>query len=290
MVSFEEKTLADLSAEVSTLGVGATLDVLSSGHENLLARGLLSSDREPLAAENYLFYPTSLLWAEMQTYAWALSDLSEQEKVAERQLHLHSSSGNWLEVWGEQYFGIRRYTGEADESYARRIVGELLRPNQNNVALEKILKDSMDIDATLLDAWDYRDDLEPELQSQAPGYFLLDMSVPGSLSPEEAQKHIDRAKDLIRRYKAAGTDFFEYALRNLEQIEDTLTAEEVVALAISASLADSFEPGPIRAGEGWRVGTPGLVVGENDAIKEQVLVRKIEVSSGAMTEEALFGG
>jgi hypothetical protein len=69
-----------------------------------------------------------------------------------------------------------------------------------------------------------------------------------------------------------------------------LTVSETIALVITATIAESFEDGAIFVDGSWRVGTPGLLVGTNDALKEQILVQKIVVATGLPESSELIGG
>lgn len=46
-----------------------------------------------------------------------------------------TADGTWLDFQGS-FYGVPRLLGEVDETYARRIIAEVLRPKGNNVALE----------------------------------------------------------------------------------------------------------------------------------------------------------
>jgi hypothetical protein len=167
---------------------------------------------------------------------------------------------------------------------------EVVRPNQNNRALEIILRDSLGIDATILNAWPNRDDLPAEDQAKAPGHFLLDMSIANEMDPQEAQELIDLAKAVVRRHRAGGTDFLSTVLRKLVQTTENQVMAETIAMLLTATFEESFQTGPIYCGAAWYCGTPGLFSGNNDAIKEQVAVRVLDATDDSITDQYLYGG
>lgn len=254
-----------------------------------LARGI-----SPLteSAENgviTLSYPTSQLYQEMQTNAWALEGQEAQIASAEKQLYMDSAEGAWLDYWCDSFFGIPRFSGESDEQYITRVKHEIIRATQNNTALAIIVKESIGVTIKLIDAVPHVAELPPEEQANAPGRFILDMSIPNELSPADAQILIDRIKDIVRRYKAAGTDFID-ALRKLCAIAETASPKETHLLTVTHTTYETPVAGPIRVGAGWRVGTPGLCVGNNTAIKEQLFVKKILAADSSTESFGLYGG
>jgi hypothetical protein len=100
---------------------------------------------------------------------------------------------------------------------------------------------------------------------------------------------MDACKDVVRRYKAAGTDFID-ALRKLLRPADTAYATESANLTVTATCNDTPIAGPIYVGAGWRVGAAGLKVGTNNAIVEQVYVEKILESNSTVESLQLAGG
>lgn len=245
-----------------------------------LARGLVEAKVEGAQAD--LDYPTSLLYQEMQVYAGAMDEQRKSRELAQAQVFMDRSSGEWLDYWGREFFGSPRYNGESDDDYVVRIAAEAIRANQNNVALEMIVKDALGVDVEIRDAYPNRSELPPEDQDRSPGYFLADMAIPNELSAEDAQALIDQIKDIVRRYKAGGTDFMDTVLRKLVQsIEDQAMAE-ALSTVITATINDSFQDGPVKFGGAWKFGAPGLKFGTNDAIKEQVLVTVLNASDDSV--------
>lgn len=311
-IDLSSGTVQDVADTLNAQGFEATV----LGQEDLLARGLLSSGEirtdGAIAATSLtgseltdlsgntltllstksvlVHYPTSPLWNEMSTYGWELDDQVERLKNAEGQLYLDTAEDKWLELWGNKYLGTPRLIGESDAAYAARIVQELLRPNQNNVALELILRDAMGVDANIIDAWPNKDDLPVEQQPGARGRFLLDLAIDNSLTTEEADALIENCKAVIRRHKAAGTDFLETVLRKLVQLTENVSTTETMTATITATYSETFLPGGVRCGAAWRCGCPGLVVGTNDAIKEQIRVMVLNSGDSSLASQTIYGG
>lgn len=311
-INLASGTVQDVADDLVAQGFNAT--VLGQG--GLLARGLLASgevrtegdvaattltgsELTDLSGDTLtllstkavlVHYPTSPLWTELSTYGWELDDQTERLKNAEGQLYLDTAEDKWLELWGNKYLGTPRVAGESDAAYATRIVQELLRPNQNNVALELILRDAMGVNATIIDAWPNKDDLPVEQQSGARGRFLLDLAIDNNLTTQEANALIENCKAVIRRHKAAGTDFLETVLRKMVQLTETVATSEAFTATITAAFNETYLPGGVRCGAAWRCGCPGLVSGTNDAIKEQIRVMVLNAGDNSLASQTLYGG
>lgn len=284
-------TVSDLVATLNTIpGVAATLGTEDVG--TLMARGLVegSAILAEKAATVAMFYPTSQLWSEMRPVGWSFDQQAERLNLVERQMYLDTATGDWLKYWGASFFGVEPYPGETDENYGIRIINEVIRPNQNNVALELILQQAMGVAATIRDAYPLRDQIAVEDQAKTPGHFLLDLQIPNDLSPTEANELLERCKTLVRKYKASGTDFFQTVLSQVVARIEEMTVEEVMAALLTATVSESPQPGKIRVGAGWRVGTPGLKVGTNDAIKEQIFVRTLNAADSSLAQANIYGG
>lgn len=267
-----------------------TATLIKAEYGELLSRAILEDDWRLLTDDNKLYFTTNEIWQEMQSYAYILDEQWGRIKLAEKQLYLLESTEQWLDYWGEYFFGVKRFDNEDDAAYSVRIINEIIKPDQNNVALEIILEASIGLAAVIRDAWPNRAELDPADQDKTPGYFLLDLPIPNDLSVPEAEQLIANAQDIVRRHKSSGTDFFFTILRKVIQQEESLTTTEAVIVTITASIAESFIDGAIYVDGSWRVGTPGLLVGTNDALKEQVLVQKIVVATGLPESSELIGG
>jgi hypothetical protein len=264
--------------------------IVAGDYSERSARAILDDASHSPDSDPYLYYPENPLWHELATYGWELDDQARRLKTAEDQLYFDKAEGKWLDLWGKSYFGVPRLRNETDEQYGQRVIYEILRANQNNKALEIIVRDAIGVDVTILDAWPVRADLEPHLQTRAAGHFLLEMGIPNEMPPEEAILLIEKVKGVVRRHKAVGTDFFESVLRKLERPDDVVTTSEILAVLIATAFSEALQPGPIYCGAAWRCGTPGLKCGTNDAMKEQVYIAKILAADSTTESAALYGG
>lgn len=283
-VDISQITLSQLVDAINALpDFSATL--LRADMGSFLARGVL--EEVECDVPGVLRYPTSILWTEMQTYGWALDEQATLLGLAEDQLSMDTAAEDWLDHWARDWFGVERMEGEADEAYAQRAIYEVIRPRANNIALSSIIKDAFGVDARLIDALPVAGSLSDP--AQAPCHFLLEMSIPNDLSAAEAQALIDAIKALVRRYKAAGTDFLDGVIEKLNKILESVTVSDAgFQIEATVTLSETLLPGPIRYGDGWVYGTPGLLYGDNDPIKEQIVVQTLD-TGGATLSTALYG-
>lgn len=247
-------------------------------------------DAPTVAASTFdIYYPQSILYKEFQVYSWELDDQASRIKSLNNDLYMHSATDTWLEYWLNDHFNIPRYQSETDAEYFTRAKYEIIALKVNNKALENLVFNALGVKVRILDAYPLRSELTPQDQPSAAGRFVLDMSIPNALSTADAQELIDRVKAIVRKYRAAGTDFIN-ALRKYEApLETQPTAESMTATIGMPDIEEGPRPGLIYVGAGWRVGTPGLVVGTNDGIKEQILVKKLN-SDGTLAAQYLYGG
>lgn len=281
-------TLNDLVGNINGLNADVVATLLPGVDGTLLAKGLHSTADQIATDEGsvLLSYPTSLLYKEAQVYSWALADQLAQCQAAERQLYMNSAEDDWLDFWGNIYFDVPRYANEPDANYVVRIKNELFRATQNNIALAQIVKDALGMDVKIRDAMPNLSEIEPAQQANAPGRFLLDMGLPANMSDADATVLVGRIKDLIRKYKAAGTDFLDVPLRKLSQPTEQMNITESVAIGITAGINETFIPGAIKVGAGWRTGLLGLLVG-GKTLREQVNIKVLLASDNSLVSQQL---
>lgn len=229
-------------------------------------------------------YPESLLYHEMQVYARLLTEQSARLQEACEQVYMLKADGAWLDYWCRDYFGILRYTGESDSDYRQRVVHELLRPVANNKAMEAIVLETLGVRCKITDAQPVTSNADDA------GRFFVDVTLDNSLSEAEKTALIDKAYNIVNRYKAAGTAIVaKYTDNNL--MTEFVTVGEIYELLAGLTLEEAaYAPGKLMAGAGWRAGTPGLKAGTNNALLEQVHVRTIRVADDVVEASALYGG
>lgn len=95
---------------------------------------------------------TSILWALLAGYAAELRIAEAQVKQALRQMVLHQSELEWLDLWGTLY-GVPRNDGEQDAAYGPRIIREVLRLRVSGHGIEKAIHDETGADVRIEEPW-----------------------------------------------------------------------------------------------------------------------------------------
>lgn len=95
---------------------------------------------------------TSILWALLASYSGELRMAGAQVKQALRQMVLHQSELEWLDLWGTLY-GVPRKDGELDAAYGPRIVREVLRLRVNAHGIEAAILDETGADVRIEEPW-----------------------------------------------------------------------------------------------------------------------------------------
>lgn len=210
-ISKADRTILQLATEISaTTPVTAT--PTSSEYSPLLAKGILASAQQEISANNKLYMPSSVFFSEMLTYAWALEQQSSRINDAEKQLYLHSVDDDWLDVWGDGYFGISR-GGLADEEYRDLVIASIKAGSCNNTAMANAIRALSGIsDAEIIDA-----KADTEMYSGAllydatsrydgaeqPAQFECVAKLPGSQIPLKTIEQYIRS--VVNKSRAAGT-------------------------------------------------------------------------------------
>lgn len=273
-----------------------------------LARGIMDRPSALIAADNILWYPTSLLWAELEAYAWALDDQAMRLAVAEEQAYPTQASGEWLDEWGHRYFGIPRERGESDDEYRIRFRNEILRPVANNRALELIVEDALGVGADIADAaafaghdpanltygagWFYgtpgvrygEHPFFPGLPDDLYGQLLVGLRVDATLPPEKVGELRQRAREIVERYKAAGTRILESITFN--QFErSAFGLREDMAIEVDGAFEDTLlARAPTYGLVGLVYGTEDIVYGMS-GLREAIHVLVIDATDDSTVEE-----
>lgn len=285
----ETTTVAQVVEQLNSYGI-ITATIINPEVSSKLAKAILPDTI--VASENsYIQYPTSLLWQEMQVVEIALDEQRERISAAERQMYLHSADSNWLDIWASYHFGIERNRDEADAQYLQRALKELLQPNQNNIALEQIVSDVYGVSVKIRDAVPFASELPPPYTADdARNRFLLDMAIPADTAAEDAETLITRIKALVRKHKAAGTDFAEVPLRKHHNPDENIAVSESYKTSISISnINETLIGTALKYGAGWKYGTTGLKYGNTSPIKEQAVITVLNTSNVAV-QQHLIGG
>ena len=214
-------TLSDLVTAINGVA-GCSASLIGQGTTDILARGIFE---DSVDIPGRLVYPQSVLWSEMQTLGWALDDYAITPVAdAEKQLYLSSAEDVWLDFWGG-YFRIKRLLGEADNVYARRIIHDIISPNQNNLAMEILVEETMTgFDCQILDSAVNRLDFYHNGRFARNGtrrrcggmygeytFFrvIAELTLEGNTP---ITLDVNKVRDIVLRNKAAGTqiEFIDY--------------------------------------------------------------------------------
>ena len=144
-------TIRTLLEHLATLPGITVISRVSTEQFGLSAGALMdqSGDQASSNGDQVLAF-TSLLWAYLEAMAVELREARRQIDEALLQMSAKTAEAEWLDEWGG-YFGFPRKDGEADASYSKRIVEEILRPRGNNKAIEIGLRDVFGQDCEVID-------------------------------------------------------------------------------------------------------------------------------------------
>lgn len=195
---------------------------------------------------------TSLLWSYLAAMASELGEMRRQVANMLLQLSTTTGEGVWLDVIGD-YYGVRRFPGEADLAYGPRIIAETLRPRSNNVALEAAIEIYTGQVADVVDVTLYgaafprrnaaitRNSAYNHDSGAEPLYGLFDISYAYDLlngpSLDDFQSQL---RDVIGRLRAAGTHLRALALRGSEIGDDASVGTDVMVAAAATEIADTI--------------------------------------------------
>lgn len=113
---------------------------------------ITSGDLPLFAQETDSVYAyTSLLCVLIDSVSSELSSAKYEMVAALDQMSTVTADGEWLDEWGG-YFGILRTADEPDRNYGVRIIAEVIRPRENNVAITSAIRLAFGQDAEVVDA------------------------------------------------------------------------------------------------------------------------------------------
>jgi hypothetical protein len=233
-VDFSELTLQQLATAIGTFsGYSATL--VSASYASLLARAVMEDGTHKISADTHLYYPTSQLWLEMQTYAWILDEQAERLRQLTKQLYLHSADTDWLDYWLQDFFGIPRDGAETDPIYQRRGINEIVSLNQNNIAIENLIEGSLTngIPCQVIDSAIPSTRL---IGGKRPLTWFRVISVFDITGPEPFSANSDKVIRLVNKAKAAGTKIEEIVVGGY--INDQFAMVDNLQTATTAQYTD----------------------------------------------------
>lgn len=234
-VDLSAHTLATLSNYLAGQPGYSVLHIADPDLAQLSARVLLDGSND-IAESNgdHLHGYTNVLWAYLEAAANELVQAKAAIVEMLKQMSTTTASDIWLDELGG-YYGIPRLSGENDSQYGPRIIAEVLRPRQNNVAIEEAIRAFTGQRAKVTDVVEWtpafpihngaitHDSSETYNSESDPRYGLFDVEYGYDLlNGGDFSAFQQVVRDLIGRLRAAGTHLRALALTGSE-LEDNLT-------------------------------------------------------------------
>lgn len=221
--TLESYTIATLASAVSTMQ-GVTVSDITTDRQLSALVLLDGSGNQAESNGDHLYGYGSLLWAYIEPLAMELVAAKAEIANMLDQMSVATADNEWLDEWGG-YFGIKRSVGETDVVYGNRIVVEIIRPRENNKAIELAIKEQFGQVATVSDlrvwgsatpkyngAYTYNGS-QYHNATQAPAYGLFQVVVGYDLVNGGSQAEFGASvRALIEKFRAAGTQLDSLSL------------------------------------------------------------------------------
>lgn len=251
-------TIRTLLEHLATLPGITVISRVSTEQFGLSAGALMdqSGDQASSNGDQVLAF-TSLLWAYLEAMAVELREARRQIDEALLQMSAKTAEAEWLDEWGG-YFGFPRKGGEADASYSKRIVEEVLRPRGNNKAIEIGLRDVFGQESQVIDLQKFGDAF-PEYDgvishngahlhsaSAIPYYGLFKIVIGYDLlGGSDISGYINEVRSYVETMRDAGTHLESVELGG-SLIADAMHAEptdssNIQVLSAIATLVDAVQ-------------------------------------------------
>lgn len=190
-------------------------------------------------------------WAYLDATAVELKAAREQIYQMLRQMNVITGEGDWLDEIGD-YYNVRRRDGEVDSLYGPRIIEEVIRPRNNNKAIElaisratgglpSIVRDVKEI-VDVSPAYNGTIDFDGSRQYMATTRYrrnLFDVEYAFDLEGSEDVAPSQRRVLLIDNFRAAGNHLRQILL-TAGRLDDQVpaTATDSHALQLTATFTD----------------------------------------------------
>lgn len=236
-------------------GYTVEFEVLTEA-STLSARILLDgSNDQDKSNGDHLYAYTSLTWAYLEANAFELKAAREQIYQMLRQMSVPTGEGEWLDEIGD-YYNVRRRNGEIDSLYGPRIVQEVIRPRNNNKAIELAISQatgglpSKVIDVTLTgdlyplhDGSINYDGIEVYNSTGKAVRNLFDVEYAFDLlGSEDIAPFQARVLALIDQFRSAGTHLRQILLAGGEIVDTvTLAPSDTTDFVIDLTVADDVD-------------------------------------------------
>jgi hypothetical protein len=253
-VSLKDNTLKELTEKIGSLNGMSIVYKAEPDVMDLSACVLMEASGAQNQSNGDIWYGyASLLWIYLESTGRELTDARIAIDAMMAQLSVRTAESEWLDYWGE-HFGVPRIGTEIDPTYSVRMITEILRPRENNKAMEAALFERFGQTATVVDSprskgqtnqyngfyphngsriYNGTSDLYYGLFDVVVAYDLLSAASPNTFAKD--------VKAFLEKFRAAGTNLNSLALSG-GAITDTYsgTITESTTLAISVpSLADT---------------------------------------------------
>lgn len=188
---------------------------------------------------DHVYGYSSVLWSFFESMSVQLRDAALQIEQALLQMSTRTASDMWLDELGG-YYGIDRLAGEPDSQYGPRIIAEVLRPRENNVAIQEAIRVYTGQVVQVVDVAQYGPQ-EPlysgstlhngtRFHNSASNlrYNLFDVAFGFDLINGSANlgERLDQMRAAINRLRAAGTHLRSLSLSGSTFAEDETPPED----------------------------------------------------------------
>jgi len=228
-------------------GAGAS----NPAHADLTAADgtLQAMDRAVLDSNEVSLY-RSLLWRFVDLFATELAVAGEGVEAALDQMSVPTADGDWLDAWGA-FFSVFRASGEPDADYGRRVIVEVVRPKQSNIAIALAIEQAFGQRCEVVDVVDWQSfviyhDANAEVgpfhffdgtyryaDTNRRAYGRFDVVADYDLvSGAELSGYAGSVRALVDRFRAAGTQMRALALGNSAMVDSASRPSDEAELTI----------------------------------------------------------
>lgn len=229
-------------------GYSIEFEVLTEA-STLSARILIdSANDQDKSNGDHLYAYTSLTWAYLEANAFELAAAREQIYQMLRQMSVSTGENEWLDEIGG-YYNVPRSNNEPDSVYGPRIIYEVIRPRNNNKAIELAITEATGgasakvtdvvIPGSIFPIYDGSIVHNGTYKYNASGKYtrnLFDVEYAFDLEgAEDIGPFQQRVLELIDRFRSAGTHLRQILLTGSDLV-DTVTLLNTDDLLINPDL------------------------------------------------------
>lgn len=132
---------------------GCSIAFLDPDYQGLSAACLIAGSNSQYNSNGDALYAySSLLWAILDSMAFALDLANAQIPDAVLEIDYAFSDGDFMDIWGE-YWGIPRIIGEADTDYRNRTIDTILMPKVNAMAMARAVSLLAGLPVEIYEPW-----------------------------------------------------------------------------------------------------------------------------------------